>query len=552
MYSLTAGNAIMTSEAADPYTLVLFTAQSGALSARLDGADGTALHLHSLVDPERESAFFSDLTFWGDRVILAGCGLGYHLKSAIGSLGGDARLLLIEYYDELASRCLSRFPDEVRDRVTVVSRTDPGARNRVTEFISQGKYVQVVKHPPSFRAHREYYRDLLSVAGRKPSAARLPGTVMVMQGNFFLEKEIEAATENGKTAAVPFPYDKWESVTAYESELQRQLQTAQPGAVISVNMLGFDGNGILPEYCRRMGIPLIVWFVDDPRPILLNRKRFVTDSMIAGTWEREYIPWLREQGFGSVNYLPLATDPRQFAATEGGSVTIDCGFVGTAMGSSFLREIADKFLWRAEYGPLAAMVAAKLVCYNRVEVDRLIEEACRGCSPVLPIDDNHTRTWLRSYILHTASMIKRKKVLSALLPLGIETFGDPEGWHELFGSGIITHPDIDYRTEIGSCYRAIRVTVNSTSCQMPTALNQRVFDVPVSGGFVLNDDQADLHELFPEDEIATYRTPEECADKVRFYLSNETRRNEIAAAARTHILNEHTYFHRLQTLLSWC
>jgi spore maturation protein CgeB len=540
----------MTTESPDPFKLILFPAQSGALSARLEREDGTAIHLHSLVDPEKEAVYFSDLRFWGDRVILAGCGLGYHLKRAVEQATDAARILILEYYDELSSRCCAYLPAEVRNRVTVVSRTDRDAAGKVSRFLSGGTYIQIVKHPASFHAHHDYYRQLLSVIAARPVRQLRPERVMVMQGDFFLERELGAAAEGSTTTVVPFRYKKWETVTAYESELQKQFQTARPDAVISINMLGCDGNGVLAEYCNRSGIPLLIWFVDDPRPIVLNRKRHITDAMKVFSWERSYIPWLRQQGFGAVRHLPLASDPRQFSERKSPGVPVPCGFVGTAMGSSFLREIALKFLWKPEYAPVAATVAMEMLNGKEIDVDWLIDNECRNRSVVFPSDGDHTRTWLRSYTLHVASMIKRKRLITGLHPLGVETFGDPDGWREVCGPLVRTHPDIDYRTEIAACYRAVTVNLNSTSCQMPTALNQRVFDVPLCGAFIINDNQSDLHEFFSDGEFVVYESPEDCCEKVRYYQQHEAARNQISSAACRRIRNEHTYSHRLHSLLA--
>ena len=533
----------------DPYTLTIFTAQSGAPSARLDHEDGSLLHLHSLVDPEKETSWFSDLQFWGDRVILAGCGLGYHLKRAIESLPEGTSVLLVEYYETLAERCLERFPQAVRDRVTVLTRKESCTPDTVSRFLAGGRYVQVVKHPPSWRAHREYYLDMVQRFSIPSPLSGGSGSVLLMQGTFFLEKELAAAAAPDTATVQSFHYADYESVTAYESQLQKRIQTDHPKVVISVNMLGIDGNGILPEYCRREGIPLIVWFVDDPQPILLNRRKHLPDDTIVFTWERTTIPWLRLQGFGNVRYLPLAADPAQFASEKVPRPTVGCGFIGTAMARSFLNDIAAKFMWKREYAGLAAAVAVKIAQGAGGSIDSLIEEECRRASLSLPSDGNHTGTWLRSYILHTASMIKRKMLITGLLPFGIETFGDPEGWREVAGPSLRTHGNIDYRSGIADCYRSIIVNINSTSCQMPTGLNQRVFDVPVSGAFILNDNQDDLHDLFDKKEYVAYVSIEDCREKVVYYREHEGARSAVTAAARKRILAEHTYAHRLRALI---
>ena len=335
----------------------------------------------------------------------------------------------------------------------------------------------------------------------------------------------------------------------YESRLQNLIQTGKPGVVVSVNMLGFDGNGILAEHTCRSGIPVAVWFVDDPRPILLNQRKFITSNMVAFSWERAYIPWLQQQGFASVHSLPLATDPHRFNSDDSVSPSTMCGFVGSSMGGSFLNDIASKFIWKQEYRMIAEEVAARILLNPLDEIDQCIEEACRMRGIPLLKNDEHTRTWLRSYIIHTASMLKRKRYISKLQQSGVETFGDPDGWCDLCGNGLTTHPDIDYYTGIADCYRSISININITSCQMPSALNQRVFDVPACGAFLLNDFQQDLDELFSENEYAVYKSPEELPEKVDFYLKNRQIRDAVVVAARKRILNEHTYLHRLRSLL---
>ena len=113
----------------------------------------------------------------------------------------------------------------------------------------------------------------------------------------------------------------------------------------------------------------------------------------------------------------------------------------------------------------------------------------------VPYSDRRNRTWFRSYIIHTASMMRRKQVIAPLVSSGIQTFGDPEGWRDLCGDNLKTNPDIDYRADLSQIYRNIEINVNITSCQMPSAVNQRVFDIPSCGGFVISDMQDDLRRF---------------------------------------------------------
>jgi len=159
-------------------------------------------------------------------------------------------------------------------------------------------------------------------------------------------------------------------------------------------------------------------------------------------------------------------------------------------------------------------------------------------------------TWLCAYCIHTASMKKRRDIIRALIPSGIETFGDPEGWKQLFGAQIVTHPDLDYATQLRNAYRNIAVNVNSTSCQMPSAVNQRVFDIPMAGSFVVSDSQKDLSSLFTiNKEAVCYGDTKELRDIVHYYIKNVSARLRIVKAAQRRISSEHTYVHRMKTVM---
>jgi spore maturation protein CgeB len=444
---------------------------------------------------------------------------------------------------------MATFPQSLlSSEIEVVSALTKQPRQRVDVFMRGGGRVQIIRHPASFQAHPEFYRNVLQPLPIAGSVRRAAASMLLMQGDFFVERELVFAAAANGTKISLFRYKEWESASVYESHLQQLIQDDHPEIVVSVNMLGFDGNGLLAEHAARAGIPVLIWFVDDPRPILLNHRNAITRDMRIFTWERSYIPWLRQQGFSSVGYLPLAADVHRSADTLAGDGSIRCGFIGTSMGRRFLDEIAAKFIWRPEFAALAMRVAEQLLHQPGINIDRFIDEAQMRNSGESSFDAP-TRTWLCSYCIHLASMLKRRGTINRMQGAGVETFGDPDGWRELCGGWLTTHADLDYRTGIAAGYRSIAVNLNITSCQMPTGLNQRVFDVPMSGAFVLNDHQADIETLFAPDEYATYRSVDELAEKEEFYCRNSNARKAIIIAARRHIFADHTYKHRLRTLL---
>jgi spore maturation protein CgeB len=83
-------------------------------------------------------------------------------------------------------------------------------------------------------------------------------------------------------------------------------------------------------------------------------------------------------------------------------------------------------------------------------------------------------------------------------------------------------------------------------------IKARTFEVPGAGGFLLSEwvDGLDAY-LAPGHEIETFRTADEAAEKIRFYLMNPGRRDAIARAGYERTAHEHTYDRRLGEMLTF-
>jgi spore maturation protein CgeB len=139
----------------------------------------------------------------------------------------------------------------------------------------------------------------------------------------------------------------------------------------------------------------------------------------------------------------------------------------------------------------------------------------------------------------------RAALVQRLAPLGIEVHGDPE-WQRVhdrcFG-------DLGYFDALAPFYRSTAINVNSTSIQMATAVNQRVFDCPAAGGFLLTDAQLDLNAFFdPGQECVSYHTLDELVEHIARYQTDAHERRRIIAQAQARIAAQHTHAHRLRDL----
>jgi spore maturation protein CgeB len=524
------------------FELVLFEAQSGALSAKLEHSDGSTLHLHSLVDPEAEGRHFYDLTIWGEIIVLEGTGLGYHLNLALKGINKNVTLIILEYYKKCADRCAASLQELYGVEPVIITSETKNREQIFKEHLDKGRLIQVIKHPASYKANQKFY-DLMfhSVTWSTAHSGQSKNTVL-FSGKFFLQRELNNAVVTAGERCTALKYEMLKSPVAYEKEVQYIVQSGKPDLFISVNMLGFDGNGIFSEYTYRYGIPVAVWFVDDPRPILMSQKEHIRDNMTAFCWERDYIESLRTAGFSNVHYLPLATDPELFSGTVLSNKKIPLAFTGTSMAGTFRSSLRNKFMWKQEFEPFVYEIAEQLIASPSLDVASLIQRYPN--TGKVHFSDKRNNVWLHSYIIHTAGMLKRKRIIESMRSFSIEIFGDRDGWSELVGNEYTVHPPVDYTTKLQEVYNTVNVNLNITSCQMTSAVNQRVFDVPVSGNFLITDYQKDLDELFEPDEIVKYHTTDELIELYNHFSGDESSRKKITQKARQRILNEHTYVNR--------
>lgn len=132
---------------------------------------------------------------------------------------------------------------------------------------------------------------------------------------------------------------------------------------------------------------------------------------------------------------------------------------------------------------------------------------------------------------------------------------------QVWGQGIELLPE---RSPIRGCYqgpawgiamyRVLRRSRLSVNCHIDLsgryANNMRLFETTGVGTLLLTDWKENLADLFdPGKEAATYRTPEECAERIRYYLSHEPERAAVARAGQERTLRDHTYSQRMTELV---
>lgn len=83
------------------------------------------------------------------------------------------------------------------------------------------------------------------------------------------------------------------------------------------------------------------------------------------------------------------------------------------------------------------------------------------------------------------------------------------------------------------------------------ANNIRLYETTGVGTMLLTDSKKNLADMFkPGKEVVAYRSREECAELIEYYLNHDEERDSIALAGQRRTLENHTYYLRMQELLA--
>ena len=171
---------------------------------------------------------------------------------------------------------------------------------------------------------------------------------------------------------------------------------------------------------------------------------------------------------------------------------------------------------------------------------------------------SHTSTNRRPDVVFVGSWYaEREQLLSALRGCHFAIWGP--GWLKHLRDHTLREriSGESLRTEAWrSLYRTTPISLNlhygfgMVQGQYGAMANTRVFEILASGGFMLCDEKKDLAALLTAGrDYVGFRDAKECAELINYYLSHPKERQTIAEHGQRTVLNNHTYCHRLTTLL---
>ena len=381
--------------------------------------------------------------------------------------------------------------------------------------------------------------------------------VLLVTSRFFLCGEVMAAFDR---LGVDYRYldtggDEVDR-DAHLAQLVTAIKTLRPHFALTLNHLGVDHEGLLTGLLSKLDIPLASWFVDNPYLALAVYQRPAAKRTAIFTWDADNLEPLRQSGFSHVFYLPLATDEQRFAAHAAPQGQHPWRARVSFVGNSMVIKTRLRLAY-SQPGPRLRQAFAELAqgfgrhpawsvrAYLAERRPDLLDDFAALAHPARQLAFETAVIW-------ESTRLYRRCCLEQLLEFSPLIAGD-EGWLETFAGREDTFtrlPELSYYDDLPRFYPLSEINFNCTSLQMKGAVNQRVFDVPACGAFLLTDRRAQMENLFePGAEVVAYDHPGEIPALVRHYLAHPQERAKVAQAARRRVLAQHTYVARMQELV---
>lgn len=272
----------------------------------------------------------------------------------------------------------------------------------------------------------------------------------------------------------------------------------RPHAVLIMNGLHVFPNTHLEHVgrIRAEGIRTVVWFVDDPY-FSEHTAQAAPYYDVIFTHERDCVPFYKAIGCAQVHHVPLGVNTRTFRPMKVMPTHVhDVGFIGNAFRNrvALFDQLAD-FLLQYDIR-IGGGFWDRLAMYDRYS------KAIRK-EWTVPLDCCH---------FYNGAKI----VLNIHRP--VDPGNDNHNVHGLTGS----------------------------------SLNPRTYEIAACGTLQMTDVRSELAEMYtPGVDIVTFESPQDLMEKIRYYLSHEQERLEIALRAVQTTFNKHRYEHRVHRLLEW-
>lgn len=313
--------------------------------------------------------------------------------------------------------------------------------------------------------------------------------------------------------------------------------------------------------CERLKVPYVCWSVDSPVPELFSNALKNRYNRIF-LFDRAQYEFFSPVNPDCIYHLPLASNVKRWEQIVLGMTDTDFKTYGADL--SF---VGSLYTEKCKYDRLS------LSPHTRGFVDGLMEAQLKvfGCN-FIPESLTEEVIWeiadadpdfyqsedaytdmsrylaAHQYIGMKLAAVERTRTLRFLseqFPLALYTRSDASKLPKADCRG-----GVSTLTEMPKVFHASRINLNITMRPIESGLSLRVWDILGCGGFLITNYQAELPEYFEiGKDLEAYESLPELSEKIRYYLSHEEERVEIAIRGYEKAAKYHSYETRLAQMI---
>jgi len=369
---------------------------------------------------------------------------------------------------------------------------------------------------------------------------------MLIDQQYYITEEYKRAAAALGLNITSVLYNPGEDIT---KEIINAALDIEADYILTINHWGVTGNRKLIQLLDLLNIPLASWFVDSPRFTLQGKNLSIPAKCGIFLWDPSYEPYLRKSGYENLEYLPLATEikeiPEPLQEREYRSRIV---FVGHTM----IIKIAE---FESILDPTPEERKLLLKIHDYVLLSETDVDLERLCTEAFPTASELRRAQLEMLLVYQWTSTMRIAMARAMSHFDLKIYGDSY-WKEFIPEncyGGYPKPgfflDSGHQPKTKRIYAGADINLNQTSKQMKLGDNQRIFDVPACGSYIITDYTGNCEKLFSKANVpARFKNLEELSDLVSTLLGKREETAERALKMREEVLNKHTYVHRLDTI----
>ncbi len=589
---------------------LIYTAEGLCIDVEGRREDGTAIRMLGPAGAERELAVLAPLykaldeaANTGEKLralpVLLGSGLGYALKAleelsakhgfafAVVDKETDLRHMLAcampghlenaQFVENAEGTAQAENPEHAKAALPYLRIEEENAQmalGRLTQWqMAQGGMPFLpLAHPFYARIAPAYYQflrdhakasakfDFWGKARKKRFAGKTPRILLITSRYFLIGEVAEAADRLGINTRLLSLRDDEMASTDFVETLLKEVLEFEPDMVLTLNHLGVDKEGILTNLLEKLELPLASWFVDNPHLVLHLYQGLASPWVCIFTWDKDNIAPLKAQGFPHVWHLPLGTAPTRFKPQKT-AVPQEWAAPVSFVGNSMYYKVGQRMKKGRFAKPLLLHykeLARDFAQSPETSMPVFLEKHPVGGPLYASLTTTESRLAFETLLTWESTRLYRLQCVQGMMQGALQEGAMPlivgdEGWHVALRKE--SRPfrwlaPLAYYDELPRFYPHSAINFNATSMQMKGAVNQRVFDVPAAGAFLLTDARAQMPELFEPEEMATYTNPAEIPDLITRFSKFPKEREAFIQAGRARVLSCHTWEHRLAALMS--